>query len=65
VTTRRASPLRQADIARALKAVKAAGLVVTGCRLTPAGEIDLQFASARPGETELEAWKASRRNDAR
>ena len=65
MTTRRASAFRQADIARALKAAKAAGLVVTACRLTTAGEIDMQFASGRPGLTELEAWKASRRNDAR
>ncbi len=65
MTTRRASPLRQADIARALKAAKAAGLDVTGCRLTPAGEIDLQFAGSRPGKTELELWQEKRRHDAR
>ncbi len=65
MTTRRAAPFRQSDIARALKAAKAAGLDVTGCKIAPGGEIDMQFASARPGETALEAWKASRRNDAR
>lgn len=62
---RRASAFRQADVARALKAAKAAGMDVTGCKIAPGGEIDLQFASARPGQSELEAWKASRRHDAR
>jgi hypothetical protein len=62
---RRPTPFRQSDIARALKAAKAAGLDVTGCRIAPGGEIDLHFAGQQPALTPLEGWREGRRRDAR
>jgi hypothetical protein len=62
---RRPAAFRQADVAKALKAAMAAGLDVTGCRIAPGGVIDLQFAGARPGKSELEIWQEKRRHDAR
>ena len=58
----RAASVRQADVKRALKAAKDAGLQVTGCKIMPGGQIDLQFAGERPAMKPLDNWMEGRRD---
>ncbi|MFN7224437.1 MAG: hypothetical protein ACK4MS_10500 [Paracoccaceae bacterium] len=62
--TRRASTFTQADITRAIKAAKAAGLDVNRCEIGPDGRIVLSAESAAPAADPFDAWKAKRGNHA-
>ncbi|NGQ89281.1 hypothetical protein G5V65_00110 [Rhodobacter sp. HX-7-19] len=58
---RRASPFRQADVTRAIKAAKAAGMTVTRCEISADGSIVLTDAPAAPSpEDAFATWKAKR-----
>lgn len=66
MTARERRPLtfRQSDVARAIRAVKAMGLPITGVRIDPQGGIDIDTheGPATPA-TSFDDWKA--RRDAR
>lgn len=62
--SQRRRPFYQADITRALKAARAAGFDISGCRIGPDGALDIQFAGAEDKMTALQAWKAGRHRDA-
>ena len=50
----------QAQLARAIKAAKAAGMQVTRCELTPDGRIVLSEQGEQPAHDPFAEWKAKR-----
>ena len=53
---------RRRDVMRAIRAVTDSGLVVTGVRISPQGEIEVETAKTRAQDSasDLERWLASR-----
>ncbi|GAB1364728.1 hypothetical protein MASR1M32_39640 [Rhodobacter sp.] len=52
----------QAEVTRAIKAAKAAGMEVSRCEIMPDGRIVMTTDSAAPPEDPFLSWKASRGN---
>ena len=57
--TRRAT-FTEAEIKRAIKAAKGAGMTVTRCEISPDGKIVLSEAPAESADNPFDAWKAKR-----
>jgi hypothetical protein len=51
----------QAEITRAIKAAKLAGMKVTRCEITPEGSILLSDADEPPAQSALDQWRAGKR----
>jgi hypothetical protein len=56
----RRTTFTQAELTRAIKAAKAAGMVVTRCEISPDGRIVLSEAATESVEDVFGAWKAKR-----
>jgi len=56
---------RPKNITRAVKAVRDAGLTVSGVRISPQGEIDIETGGPTPHDSakDLERWLAKRGRD--
>ena len=50
----------QAEVTRAIKAAKAAGMVVTRCEIGPDGSIVLTESTTTPETDAFASWKAKR-----
>lgn len=61
--TRRAT-FTQAELTRAIKGAKAAGMAVTRCEISPDGGIVLSEATEAPAEDVFGTWKAKREGHA-
>jgi hypothetical protein len=62
--TRRAT-FTQAELTRAIKGAKAAGMAVTRCEISPDGRIVLLDAPEAPAEDVFGAWKSKREDRAK
>lgn len=59
--SRSTSPFRQADVARAVKAVRSAKIDVTGVEIAPDGTIRVLTAAApQPSSSPFDTWKTTR-----
>lgn len=61
----RRATFTQAELTRAIKAAKAAGMAVTRCEIAPDGRIVLSEAATESVEDVFGAWKAKREGDAK
>ena len=59
--TRRAA-FTQAELTRAIRAAKSAGMAVARCEISPDGRIVLSEAAEPPAPDAFDEWKAKRGN---
>lgn len=60
----RRATFTQAELTRAIKAAKSAGMTVTRCEISPDGRIVLSEVAEAPEEDVFGAWKAKRASNA-